>query len=96
MPWGRSFRRRTQAGSQPLHRQEPDAAPCHICAGICRFHVSVLRVFRHPQLENGFIPTVRFAAAINCFKGRRFDFRQMVTSVDGLPGDVREDQFFVG
>jgi len=38
--------------------------------------------FQHPQLKNGFIPTVRFAAAINRLKGRRFDFRQMVTGVD--------------
>jgi hypothetical protein len=34
-------------------------------------HVSIFRVFRHPQLEDGFIPTVRFATAINRFKGHR-------------------------
>ena len=60
------------------------------------FHVSIFRVFRHSQLENGFIPTVRFAAAINRFKGRRFDFRQMVTSVDGLSVGAREHELFIG
>jgi hypothetical protein len=60
------------------------------------FHVSILRIFRHPQLEDSFIPTVRFAAAINRFKGRRLDFRQMVTGVDSLPISVREDEFFIG
>ncbi len=60
------------------------------------FHVSILRVFRHPQLENGFIPAVGFAAAINCFKRRRFDFREMVTGVDRLLVGVREDELFIG
>src|SRR5207247_10875418 len=51
---GKSSRRRTQSASQPLHRQEPDATPFIYAQKSVAFHVSVLRVFRHPQLGEWF------------------------------------------
>jgi hypothetical protein len=54
-------------------------------------HVPVIRIFRYPQLENGFVPAIRFAAAVNGFKRGGLNFRQMVTGMNDLPMSVRED-----
>src|SRR5947207_8872703 len=96
MPWGRSFRRRTQAGSQPLHRQEPDAALCHICAETYRSSCKYPPHLPAPTIGEWFHSNGSFGRRNQRFKRRCFDFREMVTGVDRLPVGVREDQFFVG
>src|SRR5205823_5344296 len=53
-----------------------------------------LFIFRHPQLDDGFVPAVLLSAAIHRIEGGCLQLRQMITTVDRRVVFINEEDLF--